>query len=63
MVAAASLPVIAVAIGEPWPVVAFGSFAAIGVVVLHRANIRRLFAGTENRFVLRRRRKGVTAGA
>jgi glycerol-3-phosphate acyltransferase PlsY len=62
MVAAASLPFIALALGEPWPVIAFAAFAAVGVVVLHRANIRRLLDGTESRFAFRRR-KGVTAGA
>ena len=49
-----SLPVVAVLIGEPWPVVAFAGGAAAAIVVLHRANIRRLFAGTESRFALRR---------
>jgi hypothetical protein len=28
--------------------------AAVAIVVLHRANIRRLLAGTENRATLRR---------
>ena len=55
MVAAASLPVVAALLGEPWPVIGFGIGAAAAVVVLHRANIRRLLAGTENRFSLRRR--------
>jgi glycerol-3-phosphate acyltransferase PlsY len=55
IVAAVSLPVIAVLLGEPWPVVAFGVAAAVAVVVLHKANIRRLVAGTENRFSFRRR--------
>jgi glycerol-3-phosphate acyltransferase PlsY len=55
--AAASLPALAAALGYGWPVIAFGGAAAVGVLVLHRANIRRLFAGTENRFDLRRRRK------
>jgi acyl phosphate:glycerol-3-phosphate acyltransferase len=62
MAAACSLPVLALIFGEPWPVVAFGALAALGVVVLHRANIRRLLSGTENRFHLRRR-KGAAAGA
>src|SRR3954464_11637187 len=57
MAAAISLPLIALALGEPWPVVAFAAFAAVGVVVLHRGNVRRLLDGTENRFALRRRRK------
>ena len=55
MVAAASLPAIAAALGYPWPVIAFGGAAAAAVIVLHKANIRRLFAGTESRFQLRKR--------
>jgi glycerol-3-phosphate acyltransferase PlsY len=50
------LPLVAVALGEPWPVIAFASVAAVVVVVLHRANIGRLRAGTETRFRLRRER-------
>jgi acyl phosphate:glycerol-3-phosphate acyltransferase len=57
--AAASLPILAAALGYGWPVIVFGAGAAAGVVVLHRANIRRLFAGTENRFG--RKRKVVSA--
>ena len=56
IVAACSLPVVALALGEPWPVVLFAVAAAVAVVVLHRGNIRRLRAGTENRFRFRRRR-------
>ena len=55
MLAALSLPVIAVLIGEPWPVIAFAGVAAVAVVLLHRANIARLRAGTENRFHLRKK--------
>lgn len=54
MVAAAALPVVALAIGEPTAVVVFGLLAAAAVVVLHRTNIMRLFRGTESRFRLRR---------
>jgi acyl phosphate:glycerol-3-phosphate acyltransferase len=54
IVAAVALPLVALALGEPWPVVAFGAVVAVAVVVLHRANIARLRAGTENRFRLRR---------
>ena len=54
MAAALSLPIIAAAIGEPWPVIVFGAIAGVGVVVLHRANIARLRAGTESRARLRR---------
>jgi acyl phosphate:glycerol-3-phosphate acyltransferase len=50
MGAALSLPVVASALGEPWPVIAFSSLAGGVVVVLHRGNIRRLRAGTESRF-------------
>jgi glycerol-3-phosphate acyltransferase PlsY len=54
MLAAASLPLVALALGEPTAVVVFGALAALAVIVLHRANIRRLFRGTENRFHFRR---------
>ena len=54
MLAALSLPVAAVLIGEPWPVIAFGAAAGIAVVILHRANIARLRSGTESRFRFRR---------
>jgi acyl phosphate:glycerol-3-phosphate acyltransferase len=50
MGAAVSLPVVAWALGEPWPVIVFASLAGGVVVVLHRGNIRRLRAGTESRF-------------
>ena len=50
MLAAASLPVVAALLGEPWPVIVFGALAAVAVVLLHRANIARLRAGTESRF-------------
>ncbi len=62
MVAACSLPVVAVALGQDWPVVGFAAAAAVGVVFLHRANIRRLVAGTESRFQLRRRPPTARAG-
>jgi glycerol-3-phosphate acyltransferase PlsY len=54
MLAACSLPIVAVLIGEPWPVIVFAVVAAAAVVVLHRANIRRLLSGTESRFSFRR---------
>lgn len=63
MAAACSLPVLAAALGEEWPVIAFAAAAAAGVIVLHRANIRRLLAGTESRMELRRRRPPPTARA
>src|SRR2546425_8549268 len=55
IVASLTLPVAAVLLDEPWPVLAFAAGAAAAVLVLHRANIARLRAGTENRFKLRRR--------
>ena len=53
--AAVSLPFWAWLYGYPWPVIAFGAAAAVGVVFLHRANIGRLWRGEENRIELRRR--------
>jgi glycerol-3-phosphate acyltransferase PlsY len=64
VVAACSLPLLAWAFGEPWPVIAFGGAAAAAVIVLHRQNIRRLFAGTESRAMpWRRRLRGAIARA
>jgi acyl phosphate:glycerol-3-phosphate acyltransferase len=54
ILAALSLPLNAVGLREPWPVIAFAAIAALGVVVLHRPNISRLRAGTETRFRFRR---------
>src|SRR5829696_1878734 len=54
MVAASSLPFLGLALGEPWPVIAFAAIAALAVLVLHRGNIARLRSGTESRFQLRR---------
>ena len=54
ILAAVALPFIGIATGEPWPVLVFAGIVALAVVVLHRANIARLRAGTENRFRLRR---------
>jgi acyl phosphate:glycerol-3-phosphate acyltransferase len=59
---ALSLPIVAFALGEPWPVVAFAVAAALAVLVLHRSNIRRLRSGTESKIQLRRR-KDQPAGA
>ena len=56
MAAGLSLPALAAALGYPWPVIAFAGAAAAAIVALHRANIRRLLAGTENRATLRLRR-------
>jgi acyl phosphate:glycerol-3-phosphate acyltransferase len=52
--AAVSIPLAAVLLDESWPVIVFAAVAAVAVVFLHRANIARLLAGTENRFRFRR---------
>jgi glycerol-3-phosphate acyltransferase PlsY len=48
--AAWAVPVLALAFGYHTVVVVFGAAAAAAVTFLHRANLRRLRAGTENRF-------------
>ena len=53
--AAGSLGLWAWLFGYPWPVIAFGEAAGIGVLVLHRANLGRLWRGEENRSTLWRR--------
>jgi glycerol-3-phosphate acyltransferase PlsY len=55
IVSALTLPLFAFLLGASVPVLAFTVAGAVAVAVLHRANIRRLRAGTENRFQLRRR--------
>ena len=57
IVAALGLAVFVVLFGYPWPVIAFGIAGAVAVIALHRQNIRRLVAGTEHRFELRRPRR------
>jgi glycerol-3-phosphate acyltransferase PlsY len=52
--AAVSLPVASALLGEPWPVDVFACAAALAVLVVHRANIGQLRAGTETRFRFRR---------
>jgi glycerol-3-phosphate acyltransferase PlsY len=54
MLTAASLPFVGLALGEPWPVIAFAAISAAAVLVLHKGNIARLRSGTESRFRLRR---------
>jgi glycerol-3-phosphate acyltransferase PlsY len=54
ILAAASLPVAALLLGEPSPVIALAAVGALAVLLLHRANIGRLLRGTESRFQLRR---------
>jgi glycerol-3-phosphate acyltransferase PlsY len=55
IVSALSLPLWAWLIGYPWPVIAFAGVAGAAVLVLHRANIRRLLHGEEPRFTRRAR--------
>jgi glycerol-3-phosphate acyltransferase PlsY len=62
IVAGLSLPALAAALGYPWPVIAFAGAAAAAILVLHKTNIRRLLAGTENRATLGRRRSTTPAG-
>ena len=50
VVSALALPVFAVVFGYPWPVIAFATVTGAAVIFLHRTNLRRLRAGTENRF-------------
>src|SRR6266516_2084466 len=57
MVSAVSMPLWSWLLGYPWPVTAFAGAAAVGVIVLHRANIKRLVRGQESRF-----RRGGTDG-
>jgi glycerol-3-phosphate acyltransferase PlsY len=49
-----ALPVFAALYGYPLSVVLFGAAAATAILYLHRGNLRRLRAGTEHRFELRR---------
>ncbi len=49
-----ALPVSAALLGYPTSVIVFGVAAAGAICFLHRANLRRLRAGTESRFKLRR---------
>jgi glycerol-3-phosphate acyltransferase PlsY len=61
IVSAVSLGLWSWLLGYPWPVTVFGAVAAVGVIVLHRANLKRLVRGEENRSTLWRRwsrRKG-----
>jgi acyl phosphate:glycerol-3-phosphate acyltransferase len=53
--AAGSLALWAWLFGYPWPVIAFGGAAGVGVLILHRANLGRLWRGEENRSTLWRR--------
>jgi glycerol-3-phosphate acyltransferase PlsY len=56
IVAASMLTPASLLFGYPLSVVVFAAVATVGVLFLHRANIRRLRSGTENRFVVKLRR-------
>jgi glycerol-3-phosphate acyltransferase PlsY len=53
IVAALSVPAIAFALGESWPVKALTIAGAVAVLVLHRGNLQRLRRGKEPRVRLR----------
>lgn len=54
VLAALALPIVAYALGSGLPVIVFTAACGLAIIVLHRANLRRLRAGTENRFRPRR---------
>jgi len=54
IVTALALPLFAWLYGASWPVLVFAVAGAAAIVLLHRHNVRRLAAGTEHRFDLRR---------
>ncbi|NUR76496.1 MAG: glycerol-3-phosphate 1-O-acyltransferase PlsY [Thermoleophilia bacterium] len=54
ILAGIALPVFAALYGYPLSVIVFGAGAAAAILFLHRTNLRRLRAGTENRFHFRR---------
>jgi glycerol-3-phosphate acyltransferase PlsY len=56
ILAGIALPVAAVAYGYPTSVIVFALAAAGAILFLHRTNLRRLRAGTENRFTFGRAR-------
>jgi glycerol-3-phosphate acyltransferase PlsY len=56
ILAGIALPIAAVGFGYPWSVIVFATLAAATILFLHRGNLRRLRAGTENRFQFRRAR-------
>ena len=53
IVSAIALPIAAVALGYDVSVIVFAALAGVAIIVLHRSNLRRLRAGTENRVRLR----------
>jgi glycerol-3-phosphate acyltransferase PlsY len=54
IVAGIALPVFAAVYGYPMSVILFGAAAGAAILYLHRGNLRRLRAGAEHRFTLRR---------
>lgn len=50
LVAGIAFPLFAVALRASWPVIGFAIVAGLAIVVLHRANLRRLLRGEERRF-------------
>jgi glycerol-3-phosphate acyltransferase PlsY len=62
MISAGTLPLWSWLLGYPWSVTVFAAVAAVGVVVLHRANIGRLLRGEETRLHLRRRGSTTSVG-
>ena len=54
IVTALALPVLIWAFGGDWPVITFGALTAVAILLLHKANMRRLLDGTESRFHFRR---------
>jgi glycerol-3-phosphate acyltransferase PlsY len=65
ILAALSLGPLAWVLGYPWPVMVLGGVAGIGVLLLHRENLQRLWRGEERRSTLWRRwwRKGASPSA
>jgi acyl phosphate:glycerol-3-phosphate acyltransferase len=61
LVAAFVLPSAAALLGEPWPVTLFAAASGASVIVLHRANVKRLLRGEENRFEWPRRARSARA--
>jgi len=55
MLSALTLPLWAWLVGYPWPVIVFAGVAGGAVLVLHRANLRRLVHGEEPRFARKSR--------
>jgi glycerol-3-phosphate acyltransferase PlsY len=49
------VPLTSYLIDDPWPATVFAAVTAVGTVILHLPNIRRLLAGTESRSSIRLR--------